>query len=198
MPQPCSICRHEHQAEIDRQLVDGASLRNIAKQFGTSATALHRHKKHLAPALSIAKEAAQAADAGTLLDRVNRLLGDAERITTQAEHAKQLDIALRGIREVRGILELLGRVSAELAAREAAKSTGPGSRESVKEKLRQKLLGMEPRTEEEAMRSMKPLCDKFGLLVVPNVALDSPEENERRLAELLTKAGITLPEPTIN
>ena len=61
----------------------------------------------------MAKEAAQAADAGTLLDQVKQLLVDAQRLTAQAE---QLDVALRGIREVRGVLELLGKVSSELAA----------------------------------------------------------------------------------
>ena len=64
----------------------------------------------------MAKEAAQAADAGTLLDQVKQLLVDAQRLTAQAEQAKQLDVALRGIREVRGVLELLGKVSSELAA----------------------------------------------------------------------------------
>jgi hypothetical protein len=114
MPQTCTICRHQRQAEINEMLVAGKSLRNIAQRFGTSATALHRHKKHLAQHLVEAKEAAQAADADTLLDRVKQLLTDAQRITVQAEQAKQLDIALRGIREVRGVLELLSRVSSEL------------------------------------------------------------------------------------
>jgi hypothetical protein len=117
MPQICTICRHEQQSEIDQALLAGTSLRNIAQRFGTSATALHRHKKHLAKHVVAAKEAAQEADADTLLDHVKQLLADAQRITGQAEQAKQLDIALRGIREVRGVLELLSQVSTELAAK---------------------------------------------------------------------------------
>jgi hypothetical protein len=124
MPQACTICRHERQAEIDQLLVAGTSLRNIAQHFGTSATALHRHKKHLAPALAVAKEAAQAADAGTLLEKVSQLLVDAQRLTSQAEQAKQLDVALRGIREVRGVLELLGKVSSELAKKTGQQPDG--------------------------------------------------------------------------
>lgn len=115
MPQACTVCRHDQVAEIDQLLVSGTSLRNIARRFGTSATALHRHRKHLASQVVKAKEAKQAADADTLLDRVKQLLSDAQRITAQAEQAKQLDIALRGIREVREVLELLARVSSELA-----------------------------------------------------------------------------------
>jgi hypothetical protein len=125
-----------------QMLVAGTSLRNIAAHFGTSATALHRHKKHLAPALAVAKEAAQAADAGTLLDKVKQLLFDAQRLTAQAEQARQLDVALRGIREVRGVLELLGKVSSELAVKQ-------------------------------------PVIDTSNLA-----------ENERRIAELLGRAGV--------
>lgn len=110
----CTLCTHPQRAEIDPELVNGTSLRNIAQRFGTSATALHRHKKHLAPALAVAREAAQVADADSLLNTVKRLLADAQRLTAQAEQAQQLDIALRGIREVRGVLELLGKLSGEL------------------------------------------------------------------------------------
>jgi hypothetical protein len=114
MPPVCRVCIHPEHTEIDQQLVSGTSLRNIAKQFGTSATGLHRHRKHLPSRLVKAERAAQVADAGTLLDQVKNLLGNAQRLTEQAEQAQQLDVALRGIREVRGILELLGKLSGEL------------------------------------------------------------------------------------
>lgn len=110
----CTLCSHAQRTEIDQELVFGTSLRNIAVRFGTSATALHRHKKHLAPALAVAREAAQIAHADSLLDSVKSLLADAQRLTAQAEQAQQLDVALRGIREIRGVLELLGKLSGEL------------------------------------------------------------------------------------
>ena len=180
----CTICRHANQAEIDQMLVDGTSLRNIAKQFGTSATALHRHKKHLAPALAVAKEAAQAADAGTLLDKVKQLLVDAQRLTAQAEQAKQLDVALRGIREVRGVLELLGKVSSELASREAVAASATGD---AREKLRA-LLSRRPYTQADALARAEALCKEYGLGLQP-VELGDPAANERRIAELLSKTG---------
>jgi hypothetical protein len=110
----CTLCSHAQRTEIDQELVSGTSLRNIAERYGTSATALHRHKQHLSSHLAKAREAAQVVDAGTLLDQVKSLLSQAQRITEQAQQSKKLTVALQGIREVRGVLELLGKLSGEL------------------------------------------------------------------------------------
>lgn len=117
MPPQCKVCSHESQAEIDRLLLAGTSLRTIAQQHGTSATALHRHKKHIAKVLVVAHEAAVIVKADTLLDQVKNLLSQAERLTQRAEQAGNLDTALRGIAQVRGVLELLGEVSGQLAGK---------------------------------------------------------------------------------
>jgi hypothetical protein len=48
MPRPCSICTHPQRHDIDQALTAGEALRNMAPRFGTSVTALHRHKhEHL-------------------------------------------------------------------------------------------------------------------------------------------------------
>jgi hypothetical protein len=117
MAMKCSICCHEGQAEIDRQLLAETPLRQIAQQHGASATALHRHKKHIFKGLVVAREAAVIAKADTLLDQVRNLLSQAERLTEKAEQAGSLDTALRGIAQVRGVLELLGEVSGQLAGK---------------------------------------------------------------------------------
>jgi DNA-directed RNA polymerase subunit RPC12/RpoP len=46
MPRTCTVCRHEKRQEIDRALLVGRPLRNIAEEFGTSRMALCRHKAH--------------------------------------------------------------------------------------------------------------------------------------------------------
>jgi hypothetical protein len=117
MAMKCSICCHMGQAEMDRQLLAGTPLRQIAQQHGASATALHRHKKHIFKGLVVAREAAVIAKADTLLDQVRNLLAQAERLTERAEQAGSLDTALRGIAQVRGVLELLGEVSGQLAGK---------------------------------------------------------------------------------
>jgi hypothetical protein len=42
MPRTCTACTHPHRDEIDRLLLDGAALRNIAKRYSLSAASLFR------------------------------------------------------------------------------------------------------------------------------------------------------------
>lgn len=114
MPQKCTICIHENQEEIDALLLSGTPLRKIAAQYDASAAALQRHKQHISQIAAIAHDAVVIAKADTLLGQVKNLLDQAERITARAESAGSLDTALRGIAQVRGVLELLGEVSGQL------------------------------------------------------------------------------------
>lgn len=110
----CAVCNHPHRVEIDRLLVEKVSLRDIAGQTGTTRSALHRHTQHIPGALVAAKEAGKVADAGTLLDRVQGLTAQAISILDAAKEDGKHQTALAAIREVRGCLELLGKVSGEL------------------------------------------------------------------------------------
>jgi hypothetical protein len=110
----CAICNHPRRAEIDRLLVEKVSLRDIAGQTGTTRSALHRHTQHIPGALVAAKEAGKVADAGTLLDQVQGLVVRATGILDGAERDKNHQTALAAIREVRGCLELLGKLNGEL------------------------------------------------------------------------------------
>jgi hypothetical protein len=61
-----------------------------------------------------AKEAGKVADAGTLLDQVKGLVVRATGILDRAELAGEHQAALGAIREVRGCLELFGKLNGEL------------------------------------------------------------------------------------
>ena len=118
MPRTCTICTHEQRAEIDRALVGGEPFRNIAERFGTSATALTRHKAEHVPAkLAQAHEAKEVAQASTLLDDVRALRGKAVSILLAAEKSGDLRTALLGIREARACIELLAEMEGELNRR---------------------------------------------------------------------------------
>jgi hypothetical protein len=75
---------------------------------------LHRHTQHIPGALVAAKEAGKVANAGTLLDQVQGLVVRATGILDGAERDKKHQTALGAIREVRGCLELLGKLNGEL------------------------------------------------------------------------------------
>ena len=110
----CAVCNHPRRAEIDRLLVEKVSLRDIAGQTGTTRSALHRHTQHIPGALVAAKGAEEAAQAETLLAKVQGLVKRATGILDRAEQAGELQAALGAIREVRGCLELLGKLNGEL------------------------------------------------------------------------------------
>ena len=57
MPRTCTICTHPEVHAIDGALVAGQSFRNIAEQYGKSATALFRHKSDHLPAVLVTGQA---------------------------------------------------------------------------------------------------------------------------------------------
>jgi hypothetical protein len=115
MPRKCTVCEHEKVEEINRLLLEGVSLRNIAKQYFVSVASLHRHKKdHLPAKLVKAQEAREIAKADSLLDQVTELRDKALSILDKAEQAGDLRTALQGVREAKGCLELLARLQGEL------------------------------------------------------------------------------------
>ncbi len=118
MPRVCSVCTHPQRPEIDRALVDGATFRNIAERFGTSPTALTRHKKEHVPGhVAKAREAKQVADADDLLQQLKALRTKAISILQKAEGAGDYRTALAGIREARGCIETLLEVEGEIERR---------------------------------------------------------------------------------
>ncbi|MBI5428303.1 MAG: hypothetical protein HZA02_08520 [Nitrospinae bacterium] len=45
MPRKCTVCGHPKRREIDRLLIQGGTIRGIAKQFRLNSNAVHRHKQ---------------------------------------------------------------------------------------------------------------------------------------------------------
>jgi hypothetical protein len=87
MPRVCTICTHPERTAIEQALVANEPFRNIAERFGTSATALTRHKVDHLPGVLVqatkAQETADALDVMTELrrcfDRINLLFDACDR-----------------------------------------------------------------------------------------------------------------------
>jgi len=119
MPRTCTTCTHAHRDEIDRLLLAGTPLRNIAKQFSVSSANLFRHNKHLSKVLSNARQEAEILRADSLMEQLNHLWVEAARLTQKAEQKKDLRTALAGVREKSRLLELGMRLAVEMREREA-------------------------------------------------------------------------------
>jgi hypothetical protein len=118
MPRRCTVCDHPERHSIDEALVTGAPYRSVAKRFERSESAVYRHKtEHLPAHLLKAKEVEEAARADDLLDQVRNLQAHALDILERAEKAGDLRTALAAISQVRGNLELLGKLAGEIDER---------------------------------------------------------------------------------
>lgn len=115
MPRRCSVCAHPLRQSVDLALVERKPFRHIAERYDLSASALVRHHdQHLPSSLVLAKQAEEASRADGLLLQLLDLRNRALAILDKAEMAGDLRTALAAIRETKGCLELLGKVSGEL------------------------------------------------------------------------------------
>jgi len=111
MPRVCTICIHPQRNAVDAALIRGETAHALAARFDLKPSSIHRHKEdHLPAKLAKAKDAAEVANADTLLDQAQSLQQRALAILSGAEEEKQFGIALGAIREARGCLELLGKL----------------------------------------------------------------------------------------
>ncbi len=117
MPRPCSICKHPQRADIDQAIAKRqTSNTEIASLFGVTEAAIRRHaSNHIPPALAKASQAAEVAQADTLLREVKALRSKAYSLLLQAEQAGDLRTALQGVREARGCLELLAKLEGKVS-----------------------------------------------------------------------------------
>lgn len=116
MSNECSICLRPDRIAIDADILErSGSLRTIAKRYATSAATLIRHRDHIPKRLAKAVEVQEVAAATTLLGKVQDLEIDARRIGRTAESAGDLRTALGAIAQLVRIVELLGKVTGEIA-----------------------------------------------------------------------------------
>jgi hypothetical protein len=105
VPRTCTICSHPQRLEIERAIVAGKAIRDIAGQFGPSKTAIARHRSHVTDSILKHAVADEQTRATTLLEdvragerRARNLLEQAERITTEALNDQDRRTALQGIK----------------------------------------------------------------------------------------------------
>jgi hypothetical protein len=114
----CSLCAHEKRTEIDRDIIKGIPYREIEVKYGLSRSSIFRHRKagHIPAAIAKSEEAQQIAKSGDLLKWTKGILFKSIAYMNQAEAAGDIRTAISAIREARGCVEMLGRVTGELNA----------------------------------------------------------------------------------
>lgn len=116
MSRTCTICTHPDKEEIDRLLLSGSSYRDIAGRFGTSKSAVERHKAdHIPLILCKARDEFELDRAGDLWEQLHDLRERALNLLTRAEDAEDLRSAGIFLRELREQLKLLAELDGKLA-----------------------------------------------------------------------------------
>ena len=121
-----SISRHEERAAIERGIALGTPLRLLAKRYGVSKDALHRHKRKLPPQLKAAM-LAQSLRPEVDLDKLRVTEGEGLLANLAAQRAKlllmqdaaqeseQFQLATHISAQIHRNLELVGRYLGEFA-----------------------------------------------------------------------------------
>lgn len=118
MPRKCNVCQHPDRKAIDEALAEGTALSALAALYRVSDDALGRHKaNHLPATLAKAAEAAEVSRADDLLRQLRALQSKTLGLLLRAEGAGDLRTALSAVREARGNVELLAKLSGELDER---------------------------------------------------------------------------------
>ena len=113
----CTVCAHPQTEEISLEILQGATLRTIADKYSLSLTAVHRHKQHIPHQLAVSHEAQKVAKADGVMQRVNELDQRADTIYRKAAEQNDPELALKALKELRGITELYAKMAGEIGAR---------------------------------------------------------------------------------
>ena len=127
-PKSCVICEHPQRTAIDRAIMAGDPLRDIATMFKTSKDAVHRHKnvcmKRGVPALtaSVVVPAYQTPTEAAIVSqnvrsvtmRAGQLVDKMEALAQRFEETGDNHGILKAAKEIREGLRLLAQLSGEL------------------------------------------------------------------------------------
>jgi len=114
MANTCSCCKSERHAALDARILAREPLLKLVDEFGLSYGALHRHKT---VCIAEAFKKADVTNGDSIRAQAERLLGDCRRLADKAEQAKGWGGAASALREARGCLELLAKLTGELGQR---------------------------------------------------------------------------------
>src|SRR5215831_6153694 len=108
MPRTCLACASPERMAIDKALVAGEPLRNIAKRVSISPAGLLRHKSHVSQAIVKASEKREERLGENLLDEMRRVQRKAWELLARTESDGDHRASIVALREVRECLESLG------------------------------------------------------------------------------------------
>jgi hypothetical protein len=134
MPRTCLVCGSAEREGIDRALIAGEPLRNIAIRVSISPAASLRHKSHVAQSIVTANERREELLGDNLHEEMRRVQRKAWELLAKTEAEGDHRGAIVALREVRECLRSLGEMLS-LATAEAAGPLTGWSNDELEEEL---------------------------------------------------------------
>jgi hypothetical protein len=114
----CKVCTHSQRGLIDQDIAGGMNNSQTAEKWQLSRDSVRRHRlAHLSPALKGVLTRRESAGAVRALDRLEDLHVKASAILDAAMADGKPSLSLAAIRELKGLTELLARITGELDER---------------------------------------------------------------------------------
>lgn len=142
-PERCTICRHTNSEQINREIIAGMSVRKIADRYNLSKSTVQRHKvvcmardfknfikeseaeltaaearEMRALALMKGERTRQLLSGKALLDHLDSIMEDAERIQHLAEEGESYSTSLSAMNTKLKALDSFTKIAAEARERE--------------------------------------------------------------------------------
>lgn len=114
MSRTCSICTSARRPEIELAMAAGRTYRDTAERYGTSKSALERHRPHVGRAIVKAAERREENFGDSLLDQMRSLQARTLKLLDDAEKDEDGRLRAVAIVQVRENLTLLSRLTGEL------------------------------------------------------------------------------------
>ena len=152
MPRTCLACASPERAEIEKALVAGEPLRNIAKRVSISPAGLLRHKNHVAQVIAKAGERHEERLGDNLLDEMRRVQRKAWELLAKTESQGDHRASIVALREVRECLESLGERLEKADASQGSRVTLAQVLEARRRAENMKLAEVKGRIEESLKR----------------------------------------------
>jgi hypothetical protein len=114
MAQSCKICHHPEREAIEAAINAGETQVSIALRFGVNRANVSRHKTgHMAPLQRVqARRNGQKPAAS--VDRLEQMYDDARVLLDDALATNRPQLSLAAMKELRQVVELLGKFTGEL------------------------------------------------------------------------------------
>lgn len=117
MTRKCTVCNHKDVDKIDAALViEGASYRDIARQYGLTQAAIGRHFKngHIADKVLADSESAQKVASKGLASDVDYVRQESQDIYEEERHKKNNRLALDALDRILKSAEIRAKLAGQI------------------------------------------------------------------------------------